>query len=273
MKTELKKIDLQESDLELVVTQKTLGTLTTNALQIKSLIEQTLPSFSVENYGEDNIDKAKKDKATLNKAAKALNAKRIEIEKEFVKPFAEFKGIISETVSLISECSDKIDGVVKSFELKEKDEKRKEIEDYFDGLGFSLVSFEQVFESKWLNKSESIKDIRESVEYKITRIQSDLKTLEAINEDTDLLKSIYLDSLDLNHTIQYAKTLKANREKAAALAAPKAAPIEQPVKEVEALFEPKEEFLTRSFTVTTTKEKLIALSEFMNAQGINFTKI
>lgn len=44
-------------------------------------------------YNDENIDQAKKDKAALNKAAKALNAKRLEIEKEFMKPFREFKEI------------------------------------------------------------------------------------------------------------------------------------------------------------------------------------
>lgn len=78
------QLAIQETDLELVVSEKTLGSLTTNAIQIRDMVKAALPMYDISNYNDENIDQAKKDKAALNKAAKALNAKRLEIEKEFI---------------------------------------------------------------------------------------------------------------------------------------------------------------------------------------------
>ena len=74
-----------------------------------------------ENYNENNIDIAIKDRALLNKSAKALNSKRIELEKKFMEPFENFKSIIKETTDLIQEASSNIDSIVKAVEEKEKE--------------------------------------------------------------------------------------------------------------------------------------------------------
>ena len=91
---------IQESDLELVVSEKTLGHLTTNAIQIREMVKAALPKYDIANYNDDNIDQAKKDKATLNKAAKALNAKRLEIvvicsQISIFEPLKTIKGILA----------------------------------------------------------------------------------------------------------------------------------------------------------------------------------
>jgi hypothetical protein len=285
MEATLAKLEIQEKDLELIISDKTLGSLTTNAKDIKALVEQSLPNYDIKNYSEDNIETAKKDKAMLNNASKVLNAKRIEIEKEFMKPFIEFKDIIAETVKLISECSSKIDVVVKESDHKEKETKRGKIVDLFDKLNFALVPLEKFFDEKWLNKTVKEKTIETEINAKIAEIKDGLSTLEAIGEDVETLKAMYLDNLNINETIKYSNTLKLNREKLQ----PKAVEVPaEPVKEipVEAVAnipvpvaEPvtgtavTPELLIRTMKVTTTLEKLIALGDFMNANGILFEKL
>ena len=82
--------ELNDKDLELIVSKEELGVLETNALSIKEKVEAILPNYSSENYNENNIDIAIKDRALLNKSAKALNSKRIELEKKFMEPFENF---------------------------------------------------------------------------------------------------------------------------------------------------------------------------------------
>lgn len=276
----MNEIVLTENDLNLVVTEKTLGNLKTNALQIKELVKNSIPKYDVINYTESNIDQAKKDKALLNNAAKSLNTKRIEIEKEWMKPFTEFKTIIADTVSLISECSGKIDSVVKQSEEKERAQKKLEIQKYYVAKNFELVDLDKIFDAKWLNKTEKLKSIYLAIDEQIARIKDDIKTLEAIGEDVELLKALYLDTLNINTTIQYANTLRANKERAKE--AEKATintdvprqvlPVEQ------ATVQPKQqdkqvELLTRAFRVTTSRENIIALGNYMTANGISFEKI
>ena len=61
MKTQ-QLITIKESDLELIVSEKTLGSLTTNAIQIRDMVKSTLPMYDISNYNDDNIDQAKRDK-------------------------------------------------------------------------------------------------------------------------------------------------------------------------------------------------------------------
>lgn len=100
-KSSIINTNLSDDSLELVVTEKTLGKLITNAQQIHDMVKESLPKYDVTNYNDDNIEQAKKDKAALNKAAKALNDKRIELEGEFNKPFLEFKAVISDICNLL----------------------------------------------------------------------------------------------------------------------------------------------------------------------------
>lgn len=207
-------MELNDKNLELVVSEKSLGKLTTNAIQIKELVLQMLPKYDIANYDASNVDQAKKDKALLNNSAKALNSKRIELEKEFLRPFEEFKGVISETVKLIGEATQKIDSVVKESEKKAKEEKHTELEAYWMAADFGLVPLAKIWDDKWLNKSTSLKSAKAEMVAKISQIQDDLGTLRMISdEDADLLQSLYLDTLNINSTIEYSNTLRENRKK------------------------------------------------------------
>lgn len=304
------QLAIQETDLELVVSEKTLGSLTTNAKQIRDIVKSNLPKYDISNYTDDNIDQAKKDKASLNKASKALNAKRLEIEKEFMKPFGEFKEIITETVKLIGDCSAKIDVVVKQNEQQYKDKKRATIKTYFDGMNVNLVDFNKVFKVEWLNKSASMKSVCNDIDAVFAKVENELSTLQSFGEDFDVLRTYYMDTLNITSTIQYANRLKEQRERAKAaeearikaekerkedemerkvaeIQQPKTCPSnpfavanqrtnEQPAFVEEPITKPipsNGDILTRAFKVTTTRENIIALGDFMNERRIDFDKI
>lgn len=299
------QLAIQEGDLELVVSEKTLGSLTTNAKQIRDMVKAALPTYDISNYTDDNIDQAKKDKASLNKAAKALNAKRLEIEKEFMKPFGEFKDVVNETVRLIGECSAKIDTVVKQNEQQYRDRKKATIKTYFDGMNVNLVDFNKVFKAEWLNKSASIKSVCNEIDSIFSKFENELSTLKGFGEDFDVLRTYYMDTLNITSTIQYANRLKEQRERARAVeeARIKSEQEKQQAEEAHKAVEAEQaktrpvnpfamanqkadeqvpfiqsrtqqtELLTRAFKVTTTRENIIALGDFMNEKGIDFDKI
>lgn len=299
------QIAIQENDLELVVSEKTLGSLTTNAKQIRDMVKAALPMYDISNYTDDNIDQAKKDKASLNKAAKTLNAKRLEIEKEFMKPFGEFKDVVNETVRLIGECSAKIDTVVKQNEQQYRDRKKATIKTYFDGMNVNLVDFNKVFKAEWLNKSASIKSVCNEIDSIFSKFENELSTLKGFGEDFDVLRTYYMDTLNITSTIQYANRLKEQRERAKAVeeARIKSEQEKQQAEEAHKAVEAEQaktrpvnpfamanqkadeqvpfiqsrtqqtELLTRAFKVTTTRENIIALGDFMNEKGIDFDKI
>ncbi len=299
---------ISESALTLVVSEKTLGSLTTNAIQIREAVRRALPAYAVENYSDADIERAKRDKALLNKAAKQLNSARIEIEREFMKPFGEFKEVVADTVRLIGECSSKIDAVVKASEDAFRREREREAREIFEAGNREGVPFEKAFQSKWLNKTTSIYTVKVDIKAFFERVDKDIEAIRktAENGDFEALRAYYADTLDLGLTIQYGARLQEQRrrerereeeqrrrEEISREIADEKGKIEEEERQREEerrreaqreREEKKEreqaevnveesEMLIRAFRVKTTREKIIALSDFMNANGIAFERI
>lgn len=284
---------LTEKDLTLDVRELTLGTLTTNALQLRDHVAETLERYTPENYSEDNVDQAKADRAILNKAAKELNDRRIQLERDWNAPLQEFKIIIGDTVKMISDGSAKIDAVVKGVESKAKAEKRSAIEELWDRKGITLIPLSKLWDDKWLNKTKRLPAIEKEIGEKLLKIEAELDTLAAVDtEDGDVLRAYYLDCLDLQRTLAYSATLKANRQRLQeeqarrqaeaeaqatreAYVAPTAEPAPTTPTTPTAYEAPEAvipEVLERTMVVRGTREQLIALAEFMQAEGIWFKK-
>ncbi|MBU1081644.1 MAG: DUF1351 domain-containing protein [Spirochaetes bacterium] len=280
--------------LDLVVYNQTPGELATNARVILATVKKQLEGYKAENYSETNIADAKKAKAELNNAAKTIDARRLELEKEFNKPFMEFKDVVKEIVSEIGKVSGAIDRVVKEVEQREKDEKKKIIETFFSSTKCELFPLDKIFNPTWLNKGTKIKDVEVEITAKIEKVNSDLGVLDRVGEPK--ARALYLDTLNLDSALAEADKIKANEARLAAIdkarvelavpavqapmapasSAPEAdePPIDVSFEVVRAPAEPVTgELLKRTFEVECTKEMLIALGSFMNANGIKFKKL
>ena len=206
-------VALQEKDVQLVVSQETIGQLITNIKEVKARVEKALPMYDISNYSTDDIPKCKEDKALLNKAAKALDDKRKELEKVWNKPFEEFKTTCNETCKLIKNAVTLIDGIIKEDESRTKAAKRTEIEKLAEKCGVETIGikFDLIFDTKWLNKTTSMKSIEKAITEKVDNIKKDLETLKLFAEDYDALAARYKENLNLQETIAYANKLKEQR--------------------------------------------------------------
>lgn len=301
--------ELQADQLELVVSEKTIGSLTTNAKQIRALVASALPRYDIVNYSTDDVAKAKADKALLNKAAKTLNDKRIEFEKEFMAPFGEFKEVVNETVKLIKEAVARIDTVIKADEERFKAEKKAQVEQVAKDCGWDAIGvpLTKIWSDKWLNKSVSLKNVEKEIREHMATIMQDLETLQSFAEDYDVLVVRYKENLNLQETVRYANQLKEQREEKARMAQATPTPTPAETTKVEA---PKEEatkdeekshhdiddaeadaadafadilgqsagrpkverpvVYPRYYEVNATDEQFKALEEYMTEQGLNF---
>ena len=277
---------LNEQDLALDVRELTLGTLTTNAIQLRDHVAATLERYTPENYSVENIDQAKADRAILNKAAKELNDKRIQIEREWSAPFQEFKGIIGETVRMITEGSAKIDAVVKGVESKAKAEKRAAIEELWASKNITLIPLSAVWDERWLNKSKRLPAIEKEMGQRLLKIEADLEALDVVPEqDREVVRAYYLNNLDITRALAYSTELQDARKRLQDSEARKKAESEAhamrqeyvaptaaqaPTAEAPEVVVP--EILERTMVVRGTREQLVALAEYMKASGIWFRK-
>ena len=264
---------MEEKDLELRVTNLALGELTTNALKIKEEIKNKLEDYKAENYDINSIDKAKEDKAMLNRTAKKLNDERIRLEKEFMKPFDEFKTVVKEITEMIKDSSSKIDEIVKEVENKDKEEKKKAILVIFESEVKELkdvLKFEKVFDERYLNKTFKIEDVEKDLISKLDKIRNDLITISELHSKYEIeLKNDYLNNFDLGMVIRKNSELISKEE---ALKEQK----EEKMQEMaETIVEAKEEepVLTFTLKITGKKNQLLALRKFIETNGMSYEKV
>jgi hypothetical protein len=212
------------NELELSVKKLELGTLTTNAIAVRDKVKDLLSNYKSENYNEGNIDKAKEDKALLNNTSKKLNDERIRLEKEFMKPFNEFKDVVTETTTMIKEASSKIDEIVKEVESRAKEERKGIVTTLFNdivGELKDLITLDMVFDEKWLNKG-SFNDkgefkLSKELEDKLNKIRQDLEAIKNLKSEHELaLTNQYLKDFNLGNVIienNRLNELKTNTQK------------------------------------------------------------
>ena len=277
-------MELNEKDLELVVSKQELGTLETNALNILEKVKQILPNYNEGNYSEENIDKAKEDKALLNKTSKALNSQRIDLEKKFMEPFNNFKLIIKETTDLIDEASSKIDLIVKNVENKTKEKKKITIQNIFNkyvGELDQVLTFEKIFNDKWLNKTYKLDLIEKEIEEKINTIRNDLIAIGNLSSKYEVeLKNDYLTNFNLsevitknNELLKREELLKTQQEDSQRIVE------EQKQEKMEEMANIKVEekiidpVLTYTLKITGRTSQMKALRQFLDTNEMEYEKL
>jgi len=207
----VKIVDEQKAadSFELVVSEKSVGSLITNIEAIEKFAEIRLKDYDPALY-EGDSDKAKKDRAELNKATDILKRTRIDLINELMKPYEDFESRCKAVEKKIAQASANLDEIVKAKEQEEKESKRKKIELQFAAKNFDLVPLEKIFNEKWLNKTYKWNDICKELDEAIDKIYHDLKLLDRFSEDLDL-RAHYLMNLDIAETLEYGEQLEKNR--------------------------------------------------------------
>ena len=288
---EVAKSDVKVSDLELV-TNIVAGKLTSNAKEYSAALKNEIANYTVERY-IDNPDAAKNDKTYLNKLLDEVTEKRKLATTTWNKPLDEFISVMKELETEIKTASNNLKTIVDKADQQVKDEKKAKIIEFWNTLNFTIVPIERVFNPRWLNKTEKLTSIMEECKAIVEKITTEMNTLKSMkDEDSDVLQSFYLETLDLNATLAKGNQLKENRarikaeeeRKAAEMAKKEQFPPINPskfnvtesgnvVKEPLNTNQPKEPVATFRLEVTAPASKLMALRRFIDANGITYKKI
>jgi hypothetical protein len=272
--------------------------------ELKKEITEKANEYKVSVYTEDNIQSAKKDRASLNKFISALEDKRKEVKNQCLKPYEDFEIKIKELVGIIKEAAINIDEQVTGFEEVEKLEKLKKIRKLYDeaiGELHSFLPFECVNQNNYLNKSVTLKKIKEEIEATVVRVNSDLETINSQEKYTFEMVSKYRATLDLNLALQEGVRLKGQEEAKKAFEEEKKKHDEAKKAQIQAQADvvkstintvsednvkvttsqpqmqqkPSEEpvYTIIDFRVTATKEQLTILKEFLTTNRIKYCPV
>ena len=197
--------------LELIVIEKTVGTLDTNIAELEKFVDERLKEYDPKNF-EGDADLAKKKRAELNTAKQKLTRSRIDLIKELMKPYNDFEERCKALEKKVDTASSYLDEIVKAKEQEEKEKKRKKIEIFWQTKNFDLFPLEKIFNDKWLNKTYKESDILDEMDAVIERTYKDLKTIEKYSDIADTLKAHYLMTLNIGDTLDYGEELKKQKE-------------------------------------------------------------
>lgn len=253
--------------------------------ELKTALTEKVREYETAIYSEDQIKQAKADKAALNKLKKAINDERIRMEREYMTPFTDFKGKISEIISIIDKPIAAIDEQVKAYDEKRQMEKAEEVQKYIEGFSLPYgISLMKKFNPKWLNASASMASVKKEIDEAVVSIQDDLETLETVEEEyLDFAIGYYRETLDLRATLNEIKRQKDFREqqrkiaeerqkKAEEAKKPEAVKAPEPPK-VEPKAEQPQEGQWVAFQAYLTAETAMKLKQFFTENGINFKPI
>lgn len=179
--------------------------------ELKAELSQKLEDYKGLVYTEDQIKEAKADRAKLNALATAIDDKRKQIKKQCLQPYERFEAQIKDLLAVIKEPVALIDSQIKGYEEEKKQKKLEEVKTLFErvkdaaGEELEFVSFEQIFEDKFLNASISLKMVETVISNKFNSIKCNLKTIADLKEYSFEATEVYKETLNLNEALEKAR--------------------------------------------------------------------
>ena len=248
---------------ELKVTVREPGAISFNFEELKAEIAVKAAEYSTSVYTAENIATAKSDRAKLNKLKDALKSERIKREKEFLKPFNEFKEQVAELISIIDEPIANIDAQVKSFEEAERLEKKGDCVEAFASIPHpEWLDYMQIENPKWYNKTTSLATVKDEIVKRVMEIESDLNIISDASADPVTSVEYYKRTLNLQNALAEGKRayeISLKKEELKMVAKPKETA-------------PEEEAEWVSFRALLTPTQAKALGGFCKLNGIKIEK-
>lgn len=267
---------------ELEVKIEGVQKITDNMSEVKEYALETKKYYENLVFTDEQIKEAKDERANINKAVKRVADYRKDIVDKFNKPLEEFVRNAKETESILKEASNSIDVQVKKYEEEEKQKKKDECEELFNNLVgdlSELITFEKVFDNRWLNKTTKMTEVEQDIKNVIEKVNTGLQAIKELNSEfeTELINT-FLQDYDLSKAIMKNTQLKAQKEKLAKTEVAKEETkqeiiqemVNKPVEDVE-----DERNIIKSYTlkITANYTKMTALRKFMEINDIKFEKV
>jgi len=249
---------------------------------------------------EGSIKAAKTDKANLNKLRTAIEDQRKSIKKQYLEPYSLLEAQCKEVVALIDAPIQAIDKQIKAFDEIEKQNKYKELEQAFAELNApEWVQISDTLNPKWENKTAKLDALKAEMADNLKKLTDDFDKLAEMYGDREYYLPIvnrFKTTKDFSQTAVYAVQLESEYKKeqerkareeelrqqmlkaaesvqnAPEQSEPEQSVITPPTEQTTVSIESEqhEPILIGRFEVECTKSQLIALRDFMKAQGIKF---
>ena len=184
-----------------------------NKEEFMELVASITEQYEGLTYTEDQMKSAKADRAKLNAMKKAISDRRIQVKKAVMEPYTKFEAEVSEVTALIDKPIAMIDGQIKEYEDRTKEEKKAALKKHFEEIAANLegiLTFDRVFDQRYLNVSVSLNKAKADIQEKVDRVHTDLRSLEGFCEEKYLTiaKDAYIRTLNVSDALAEARRLQ-----------------------------------------------------------------
>ena len=282
------------NSLKLVISPlKKMEAIKFNYKELKGGLQESLKKYQNLVYTSQNIKEAKDDRATLNALKKSLNDEKIKIKKEFEVPYKDFEDKIKELIELVDKPASEIDKQVKIFEEAEKAKKRESIENiYAENIGSytDLIPLQQIYDSRWENKTYKETDIKKEIQDIVKKADSDIKVITELKSEFEFqIKDTYFRTLDLGQALVEKQRLEKQKELLTTIKQQQVEVKVDSINNIDSVDSVRyavgidnsseestlveEKMISVAFRVECTESQLKALGEFMKANGIKYGRV
>lgn len=261
-----------------------------NFEELKAELAERLDHYNGLVVTEDGIKEAKADRAKLNKLRTAIDTRRKDIKKEYLRPYNEFESKVKELTVLIDQPIRAIDTQLADFEERRKEEKKEKIlalyhetvpEDLQD-----IIPLQRILTPSWLNATTTMARLTENLNVWVQRVNADLLALDAVEPEYQAaVREKYIATLDVTAAIKHRDALKAaqaafqareaeriaREEKRATEAAQK---LQEKVEQPQTATEPEPvKLYSLRLEFSLTRAQALALRNFLDNENIAYRKI
>lgn len=195
-----------QEELTVRVEHPELPAIRWNEAEVQQNLTEMLAAYTGRVYTPETIKDAKADRAAVNKLDKQLSDAARSAKAFYMKPLEEFLQSAKQMQGQCKAVSGAIDQQVKAVEAAEKEEKASTLRlIYRDNIGEleTLIPFERLLDSHWLNKTFAIAEAKKSLCQSIENIRSDLDFIrENCGEDVEPCTTEYLRNLSVNEAVR-----------------------------------------------------------------------
>ena len=274
---------------------KALEPIKFNFEQLKQEITTKVENYKHIVYSEDNIKEAKTDRANFNKLAKALNDEKIRVKNIVLEPYLPFEKQCNELIDLVKEASANADTQIKNYEQQIKDEKLKQIMNFFlENVGdyADLINFDDIYNERWLNATYKMEQIEKDILHTLAKTKTDMAVIDSQFKEEDINKQVKMEYFNniANPSVLTMAILKGNtiieNNKKLEMLKQKEESSQNITKNEEKITNSTEnitqslgnspedeELQTLDFRVHVTQRQKFALKEFLKSNNIKFERV
>lgn len=273
----------------------------TNFEDVDAYLTEAMEPYTQMVVTEDSIGDAKKTLAALRKLKDGINSQKIAVKREWMKPYTEYEDKAKQLMSRVEAGISNIDGQVKDYDARRKEQKIQELKDYFDQEASryrveEYLDWNRIRNTKWENASFSVEDAENEISGIIVRTAGDVDYITGMDSPfVAAMLEEYRKCRDLRAVLALEIRLKARQEAEERKKAERLAETfqeqesdgdgdvadEEPVPMQTAQFirpieedePPKPKLYDLAFKVKVTMQQAHALKAFFAEQGIEYHKI